>query len=394
LTSEGIIDAAFRVWGRELYQTTSLTQLARELGVSKPAIYRHFKSKQALLDAMYTRFFDDYAARLKDEYHRALGAENKTEGLYILMRALTAYYLRHVDAFIFSLFRIYGNRDVKNMARQLAERGMYMGEFLSPDDPRYPPKLQLIIATLTFVVASFYRFEQDITQVPSETLIAQIVARGEDVVSRGLGFKKELVDAVDFKRLEDLVMSAALEGGEEERILKAVAGVVAEVGPWNASMDMVARRSGMSKSGLYAHFKSKQDMLRQMFMVEIERIVAYVKDRIHLSAAPEEQLYLALMSVTHYLRSRPEILVVVDWLRIRRVTLGFADFPRTDRIFADICFGEPFRALTDLHSQWILFLLVNVMIRSSEGADVSALSNESVRVLYRFITLGIPGYDG
>jgi AcrR family transcriptional regulator len=45
-------------------------------------------------------------------------------------------------------------------------------------------------------------------------------------------------------------------------------------------MEMVARRSGLSKSGLYAHFKNKQDMLNRFFITEFTRIANYAKAQI------------------------------------------------------------------------------------------------------------------
>ena len=53
MTNDDIIKAAFKVWGRELYRTTSLTEIALELGVSKTALYRHFKDKDSILEAKY-----------------------------------------------------------------------------------------------------------------------------------------------------------------------------------------------------------------------------------------------------------------------------------------------------------------------------------------------------
>jgi AcrR family transcriptional regulator len=393
MTKDDIIKTAFRVWGGELYQNTSLTQLARELGVSKPALYRHFKNKQALRDAMYTSFFDDYAAAIKAVYDRALGADNKTEGLFIVMRAIVAYYVQKPEAFIFSLAQVYGGRELENMSAQMLSRGIMLGHFLNGDSGAYPPKIQLIIASLTFWVAHFHRFEHDLNEAPSEAMVAGVISAVEEKISqglsRGLGFKREAVEALDFEGLESLIPPA--EGGDDdtERLLKAVASVVAEVGPWNASMDMVARRSGLSKSGLYAHFKSKQDMLRQMFLSVLDRIVAYAKAGVRLSAVPEEQLYLAIIFTMDYLCAHPEVLVAVDWLRTRRIDLGIAAAPDLSRLFGDIDGG----ALPEPTSGWILFLMVNALMRRPAGRDFSSLPRECCRILYKFIVLGAKGYD-
>jgi AcrR family transcriptional regulator len=179
-------------------------------------------------------------------------------------------------------------------------------------------------------------------------------------------------------------------------LLKAVAGAVAQAGPWNASMDMVARRSGISKSGLYAHFKSRADMLAQMFLTEFDRIVDYAELGKSQSPVLEEQFYLAIVGIANYLRSRPEILITLDWIRTRRLDLEIAVPPRIFRLFADIQVkpgwenegseldGEPF-------AQWVLFLIVNTLMRRPEGASFSEVSNMSFRILYKFIVLGIEG---
>jgi AcrR family transcriptional regulator len=56
-----IIEKALHVWGREMYKTTSLSRLAQALGVTKPALYRHFANKKALLDGIYGYYCDHYA---------------------------------------------------------------------------------------------------------------------------------------------------------------------------------------------------------------------------------------------------------------------------------------------------------------------------------------------
>ena len=57
MTKADVIDAAFKAWGRGFYLNTSLSYVARELQVCKPALYRHFRNKQALLNAMIVYFF-------------------------------------------------------------------------------------------------------------------------------------------------------------------------------------------------------------------------------------------------------------------------------------------------------------------------------------------------
>ena len=72
MTKAKIIDAAFRAWSRTFYQKTSLSQVARKLEVSKPALYRHFPNKKALIQAITECFLDAFANSFRPDYQRAI----------------------------------------------------------------------------------------------------------------------------------------------------------------------------------------------------------------------------------------------------------------------------------------------------------------------------------
>ncbi|MBO6219536.1 MAG: TetR/AcrR family transcriptional regulator, partial [Treponema sp.] len=65
-TKELILDAAFSFLERPFFSSFSMNELAAKVGISKPAIYRHFKNKDDLLDAMENRIVDNMADLLKD----------------------------------------------------------------------------------------------------------------------------------------------------------------------------------------------------------------------------------------------------------------------------------------------------------------------------------------
>ncbi|MDR1986939.1 MAG: TetR/AcrR family transcriptional regulator [Treponema sp.] len=408
MTKADIIKTAFRVWGRSLYQSTSLSDIAQALGVSKSALYRHFKSKQALLDAMYERFFDDYAAFIKPQYHKAQASKDTGEQLFIMMRMVVEYYVRNRDAFIFSLILVYGNRQQKNMVGPLRDRGLDMGEFqcIEEGDPSYPPPVQLVMGSLLFFVAYFHKHDHPREEAPSDEQVRQFVGWVEGKIACGLGLCQETIGALDFETLESRFEEGIcrcntdeyaqnMQGlykkyrkSEDAGLLKAIAAVVAEAGPWNASMDMVARRSGLSKSGLYSHFKNKQDMLQRLFTREFNRILRYTQVGLTLSKVPEEQLYLAILSIVACLRTHPEILEAIDWLRTRRLHIDSKP-AEVLQIFSAIPL-KPEGLITEQIGHLIFFLIINTLMRRPAGMAFSELPNQSIRILYRFIALGIP----
>jgi AcrR family transcriptional regulator len=170
----------------------------------------------------------------------------------------------------------------------------------------------------------------------------------------------------------------------------AVAEAVALAGPWNASMEMVAMLSGLSKSGLYAHFKSKGDMLSKLFTAEFGRIAELAVKYAGLSERREERLYLVLFSIAEYLRKRPDILIVLDWIRIQRLELDLSAPPDLYKFSEDLKFVFGPGENPQENFKWILFLLIAVLMHMRQDRKKEP-SNESIRIIYRFITLGIEG---
>jgi AcrR family transcriptional regulator len=414
MTNDDIIKTAFKVWGRELYRTTSLTDIARELGVSKPALYRHFKDKDALVDAMYPAFFDNCADFIKKDYERAIVADNWQESSLIIMRAIAEYYIRNPAAFVFAHFKAYSSMNKEYLDREFRKRGIDLrclgrGE---GSDTAYPSKIQLSMMTLIFSVSYFLYDNYKPGEIFTDELVSRTLAGIEGWITKGLGLDARGVNALDYRRLEEQAEKAIYEDTEDNKLLKAVAGAVAEAGPWNASMEMVARRSGLSKSGLYAHFKNRQDMLSTLFITEFTRIANSAKTQIETTEMPEEQIYLTIVSIVNYLRTRPEILVAIDWIKNRQLELGKEVSGRLYQMIGEIKL-EAVRK-QDQHwlvriAQWILFLIVNTLAWwSREDKDNSCFNeapdhiqmwaknaaeipNESLRVLFRYISLGLEG---
>jgi len=399
------------VWGRKFYQKNSLSQLAKELKVSKPALYRHFSSKQALSAAMTGRYFDDFAASTREAFEQAQKAEDADEGIFTILRSIAAFFARNVYALVFSLTNIYDQKlDGREIAERLKERGVDMLELYRIIEKKYkvdPALIQLIMATLTFLMSFFHKTNDSFENTPSGGEIQNIVSTVCASIERGLGYDRERVNALDYEKLENQV-NKTMRSAEPEPMFKAVAEAVAQAGPWDASMDMVARRMGLSKSSLYGHFKNRNDMLRRLFMSEFKRIINFARQGIGLSADTAEQLYLGIYSIAVYLRSRPEILITLGWIRTRKLDFGKPDKKfEMFRLFEDVDI-EPVRdrgeEVKQQVSHWIIFLLINILMRPKQDNDESGwlnmktgipnpnIDNNDIRLLFRFITLGLGGF--
>jgi len=394
MTKTEIINAAFKVWGRNYYRKTSLSQLACELKVSKPALYRHFFNKQALTKAMAESFFDDFSASIRVDFDNALNAKDADEGISCAVRSITRFFAGHVHALVFFLINIYDrSMDIRIITDNMKSRGVDIGIIQKLIEKKYscdPVAVRLIFATLTFMMSHYHMANKTMDNTPSEDEIKNITLIICDTVNYGLGYSPGETE-IDFDKLEKQVEGMPLKA-EPEIFYKAVAQAVAQAGPWDVSMNMVAEKLGLSKSSLYVHFKSKKDMLRRLFVTEFRNIINFAKQGISLSVNTSEQLYLGIYTISVYLRARPEILVAMDWIRTRKLELGKPDKNlEMFKLFEDVDL-KPLRGAADDEKQrtshWILFLLVNVLTFMMPRQ----MQNNYIRILYKFIFHGLGGF--
>jgi len=59
-TQQHIVEAAYILFAEYGFDKTSLSMIAAEVGITKPAIYYHFASKEALIDYLFEDIFKDY----------------------------------------------------------------------------------------------------------------------------------------------------------------------------------------------------------------------------------------------------------------------------------------------------------------------------------------------
>jgi len=366
--------------------------------VSKPALYRHFVNKEALVAAMTERFLDDFASSIRADIEQALQTGDADEGIYTVIGSIARHFAKDVYALVFSLINIYESNLGPSISEKLKLRGVDMRAVKSIIEKKYAADtavIQLIFATLSFFMSYFHKTVDSFKNQPSDEEIQKIIIDINNVIKYGLGYSAERVNALEYDKLEKKVEEISLEA-EPEPLFRAVAEAVAEAGPWNATMDMVAKRLGLSKSSLYGHFKNRKDMLRRLFITEFGRIINFARQGIKLSAAPEEQLYLGIYSITVYFRQRPDILIALGWIRTRKLDLGRPE-KRMEifRLFEDVDI-ESVRSGNENEKQrishWILFLLINILTRPSI-VDSKPTENNDVRNLLKFITLGLGGFQ-
>ncbi len=398
MTKKDIVKAAFSAWEPDVYKSKSLSVLASYLGVSKTALYRHFKNKDAIIDAMFASFFDDYFAHIQPKFEEALKEQDEIKGFFILVRGITEFYARNKQAFTFSLCQLHEYRKdpSKNMRLQLEQWGIDLQKlpyFASRET--YFMIVQLSGTIAVFMTAMF--FYHSGIQTPDEKDIQNLLDRTEHQISYGLGFTKKELDSINYDELDELISRAiSSEMGGDNTLLKAVANAIAQAGPKDASMELVAKHAGLSKSGLYSHFKSKEDMLRQFFTTEFEKIYGDF-EAFPKTEKPEAQLYLLAASSISYLQARPEIMIALDWIRTQRIGLGLSIPETIISRFSDSRFIKKIPELVGRQlslkelPHFMIFCIMGFLKSHCSMSQEIQLSIENIRFFYTFLISGIKG---
>lgn len=139
-----IFKTAIRLFAAQGYEATTTLQIAREVGVTEPAVFYYFKNKQSLFSAILEVAGEIYFKRLDAldfdgcepigclealiSIHFAIVAE-KPEPMRILLRTCPAR-LEDPDNTCTKIYREARSR-LKRMLIKILEKGTTSGEFLS-----------------------------------------------------------------------------------------------------------------------------------------------------------------------------------------------------------------------------------------------------------------------
>jgi AcrR family transcriptional regulator len=128
MTKDKIIAAALSLFARNGYNGTSLADIAKAVGIQKPSIYNHFKSKEELFLSIYESilwFHVQKVEKLMDDI-KELDAE---EQLFQIVNLTFQYYIHYEEQSTFLNKAVFFPPE--NLKEQLREQFMISEEAMS-----------------------------------------------------------------------------------------------------------------------------------------------------------------------------------------------------------------------------------------------------------------------
>ncbi|MFF2876538.1 TetR/AcrR family transcriptional regulator [Gottfriedia sp. NPDC057991] len=92
MTKDKIIAAALALFSKNGYEGTSLTEIAKAVGIQKPSIYNHFKSKEEIFLTIYENILWLHVKKV-DELMGEIRELSAKEQLYQILNVTFEYYI-------------------------------------------------------------------------------------------------------------------------------------------------------------------------------------------------------------------------------------------------------------------------------------------------------------
>lgn len=121
-TKDQIIEAAKRSFALHGYEGTTLSQIAKEVGIQKPSIYNHFKSKNDLYLYVAEIVIEALLVGMQDTYERHKN-ENLETRLYLLFKNSCNFILNKQEGMMYVRFLLFPPVELKEEVKTILSRG-------------------------------------------------------------------------------------------------------------------------------------------------------------------------------------------------------------------------------------------------------------------------------
>lgn len=331
-TKQLILDAAFSFYRRPWVQEFSMSQLAAEVGISKTAIYRHFKNKEAVFEGMKEYFFDILFNQLREiqtRHHDESDYIKRSEDLIVFF-ASNSQYINYI---------ITQDSQIKDFEKSLYEELFKRG--FTSDFNKVLEKKGVNLDSKKYVYIYFYSVsliyfiklrekllgaknadsaEGDKLDSKKSSTLGKFSEKLVDFLNRGLSdivsakFPVETISKTRLCELDAICKIKENDLPEENRIFTAFANVIRKSGFNSITIENIANELNMAKSSLYFYFENKQKMLFTLISKELSFLeMACVENRAEAKTY-SEFIYINMRTALSYFCARPSIFFLCGYL--------------------------------------------------------------------------------
>ncbi len=398
LKAQLIVDTAFKVWGNNYFYNTSLSSLATALEMTKPALYRYYKNKDAILLAMKNDFIGKYQELLKN----SKSEKNKTpeELLISYTESGVRFFAENYNYYRFLVLKLINmKQDIELLFKEV------VGDeenFLSPDLLKKFGLSEIEAQSISGFILSVGGFLLN-QKLFSKTIftkkeIDQMVKAIQFIGRHGLKRKNGKSISIDYELIENICKIDKRDILPFNKIFTAVSEVIAEKGIWDTTVDAIADHLGMSKSSLYFYFDNKDQMIADVVDSERERLNELVVERITKFESFEEQLYSIFYVMSSYFLLKPSIFTIMNWLRyqflnkpVKPYNQKLEKFSEYINIVTNTTSFNPLNFPPDIIAEGLSFILIHGLWECLGKNSTPENVNFRIRKIHQLFLYGFKG---
>lgn len=319
-TKEKILDAAFSLFEDSGQFSFSLSKIASKIGITKTAIYRHFKNKDAIIEAMENRFYDLVANCFAKAEAEGGGSLSK------FFPALFNVFLENTSCFDFYIFRNMTDKNYSDVLfYNLHARNVFffrnyqsLEEYKEFIDDNIPACLEGLFcgSTLFYFIKTLDLFRKNnlVEEISPEfpNVVSEIILCGMRGAILGDGKFLSFPEISEERRkeLNELCVIDKNSFPKEDKIFAAFVSVLRKYSFAEITVEKIANELNMAKSSLYEYFETKNQMIKSLIEREVSLLITIINENSIYARNFGELIYIFVRTEFEYFMFRPSVVLV------------------------------------------------------------------------------------
>lgn len=400
-TKEKILECAFGLYEKPRMSEISLSEIAAKAGISKTAIFRHYKNKEDLMEKMRERFFEAFAlmiSQLDDSRkpYNLKGVEKAVRCVFDFCQNYPNYLSYFLQESLSDELLTEG----VNMV--LLDNGInVINEDVFKDKKNYvaqnmvPSFFQQTL--LHFLILAYCSMESFVKINDIERYKTKV----SELIYSGLGRKKNPLSEERKKELDERCKLQLENDEKSNRFFNAFVQLMQDNRSSKITVEKIAAALGMAKSSIYSFFANKNDYLMNMLFQETERVCAILKEKLAAAANPDEAVYIMMRTQANYFALRPQVIMLHGYFIFQEAALAPEDAKAFEKKAAELfksisiggiaptVFDFPVNDNSALFVKWVSGLTVGFMLMGTKYNFPPEWLDFYVSTVFEMIECGI-----
>ena len=305
-TRQKILTKAFFMYEDLGNRKISLSEIAAKVGISKTAIFRHFKNKDALIQVMTEMVFTGLSSVLNSKeffFTRTESKEYSFEEFSDLIDTVLSFFIENPGYLGFTLNSgILTQKTDEPIFVILKKHGvMFSEEYITSSNLRRFFRAYFCTESIIFfLIRRKCLLKTNPSAIHSDEEFKKTII---NVLWTGISTTENKLSSERKAELDKLC----------ERFFMAFTEVFNEYGIEGITIERISEKLNLAKSSLYSYFINKEEFITKMLSSELRIIMDMLSKRLKMATSIEETAYILLVSEKNYLEQRPFVLTIHNW---------------------------------------------------------------------------------